>query len=56
MRSMGSPIFGSGNVHLFTLVCVICFVLSGKIGLYSSQIIQFGQASAMQEEENEKVS
>lgn len=48
--------FGSGNVHLFALVCVICFVLSGKIGLYSSQIIQFDQASAMLEDENEKVS
>ena len=36
--------FGSANLHLFALVCVICFVLSGHSGLYSSQIIQFPKA------------
>ena len=41
--------FGSENVHLFALVCVICFVLSGHIGLYSSQIIQFNVASEILE-------
>ncbi len=41
--------FGSGNVHLFALVCVICFVLSGHSGLYSSQIIQFQKASTILE-------
>ena len=30
--------FGGANVHLFALVCVICFVLSGHSGLYSSQM------------------
>ena len=39
--------FGAGNLHLFALVCVICFVLSGKTGLYSSQIIQFSKATAV---------
>ena len=29
--------FGGGNLHLFALVCVICFVLSGKATLYTSQ-------------------
>lgn len=29
--------FGGTNLHLFALVCVICFVLSGKSSLYSSQ-------------------
>lgn len=29
--------FGGSNLHLFALVCVICFVLSGQGGLYSSQ-------------------
>ena len=43
--------FGSGNIHLFALVCVICFVLSGHSGLYSSQIIQFHKAAVMLEEE-----
>ena len=33
--------FGAANLHLFALVCVICFVLSGHCSLYSSQIIQF---------------
>ena len=41
--------FGSQNVHLFALVCVICFVLSGHSGLYSSQIIQFHKAAAIME-------
>ena len=36
--------FGSGYLHLFVLVCVICFVLSGHSGLYASQIIQFAKA------------
>lgn len=33
--------FGSANLHLFTLTCVIALVLSGNGGLYASQIIQF---------------
>ena len=36
--------FGSANLYLFALVCVICFVLSGNCGLYASQIIQFDKA------------
>ena len=39
--------FGGANLHLFALVCVICFVLSGHSGLYSSQIIQFAKASTI---------
>ena len=38
--------FGGANLHLFALVCVICFVLSGQGGLYSSQMNIFGKASA----------
>lgn len=37
--------FGGTNLHLFALVCVICFVLSGKSGLYASQIRQFSISS-----------
>ena len=37
--------FGGTNIHLFTLVCVVCFVLSGHSGLYASQIIRFHKAS-----------
>ena len=40
--------FGGTNLHLFALVCVICFVLSGHSGLYASQIIQFHKASTVQ--------
>ena len=40
--------FGGANLHLFALVCVICFVLSGHSGLYASQIIQFDKASTLQ--------
>ena len=35
--------FGGANVYLFSLVCVICFVLSGNSGLYASQIIEFSK-------------
>ena len=35
--------FGSKNLYLFALVCVICFVLSGNSGLYASQIIEFSK-------------
>ncbi len=34
-------LFGSANLPIFALVCVICFVLSGNSGLYASQIFQF---------------
>ncbi len=36
--------FGSANLHLFALVCVIAFVISGNWGLYSSQVIRFSKA------------
>ena len=39
--------FGGANLHLFALTCVICFVLSGHSGLYSSQIIEFPKAVAL---------
>ena len=39
--------FGGANLHLFALVCVVCFVLSGHSGLYSSQIIAFPKVSNM---------
>ena len=41
--------FGGANLHLFALVCVICFVLSGHSGLYSSQIIEFPKAISVLE-------
>ena len=37
--------FGSSNLHLFALVCVICFMLSGQGGLYSSQMQIFRKTS-----------
>lgn len=37
--------FGGANLHLFALVCVICFVLSGQGGLYSSQMQIFNKAT-----------
>ncbi len=36
--------FGGTNIHAFALVCVICFVLSGRSGLYASQILQFDKS------------
>ena len=43
--------FGAANLHLFALMCVICFVLSGHTGLYASQIIQFSKAAAIGKQE-----
>ncbi len=37
--------FGGSNIHLFALVCVCCFVLSGHGGLYSSQNLRFSKTS-----------
>ena len=37
--------FGGANLHLFALICVICFVLSGQSGLYSSQRFNFRKTS-----------
>ena len=33
--------FGGANLYLFALISVICFVMSGTGGLYSSQVIQY---------------
>ena len=41
--------FGSANLYAFALICVICFVLSGRTGLYASQILQFSKASEIGE-------
>ena len=41
--------FSGTNIHLFALICVICYVLSGHSGLYASQIIQFDKASTLHE-------
>lgn len=35
--------FGGTNIHLFAFISVICFVLSGRYGLYSSQILQYNK-------------
>ncbi len=37
--------FGGGNLHIFSLVCVIGFVLSGRSGLYVSQLLRFSKTS-----------
>ena len=34
--------FGGANLHLFALICVICFFLTNRSGLYSSQMNIFG--------------
>jgi H+/Cl- antiporter ClcA len=31
--------FGSANLYAFALMCVICAVLSGRSGLYNSQVM-----------------
>lgn len=36
--------FGSANMYLFALVCVIAFVISGNWGLYASQSIRYSKA------------
>ncbi len=33
--------FGAENFHIFAVVCIICFALSGHSGLYSSQLNQY---------------
>ena len=46
--------FGSSNLYVFALMCVICFVLSGNSGLYASQIIQFNKAELPNRFDREK--
>ena len=43
--------FGGTNIHLFALICVICFVLSGRSGLYASQIQEFSISSGLKKRE-----
>ena len=42
--ALSVEMFGSSNLPMFALVCVIGFVVSGNWGLYSSQIIQFSKS------------
>ncbi len=44
---LSMEMFGSANLYLFALICVICFVMSGHSGLYASQIIEFNKASML---------
>ncbi len=37
--------FGAANLHLFALMCVICFVISGNSSLYSSQVFRYNKVS-----------
>ena len=37
--------FGGSNIHLFALICVICFLLAINSSLYSSQIVQLDPKS-----------
>ena len=46
--------FGSANLHLFALICVITFVLSGNSGLYGSQIIQFSKTDLSYDKHRKK--
>ena len=39
--ALSIEMFGSTNMYLFGLVCVICFLLSGNGGLYGSQVIKY---------------
>jgi len=39
--------FGGTNIHLFAFISVICFVLSGNYGLYTSQILQYNKADML---------
>ena len=41
--------FGGANLYLFAFTCVICFVLSGRSGLYASQILQFSKSDNLAE-------
>jgi H+/Cl- antiporter ClcA len=46
--------FGGANLYLFALICVICFVLSGNSGLYSSQVIRYEKIDRYLIKENSK--
>ena len=39
--------FGGTNIHLFAFITVISFVLSGKYGLYASQILRYNKADSL---------
>ena len=39
--------FGGTNIHLFAFITVISFVLSGKYGLYASQVLQYNKEDVL---------
>lgn len=52
---LSMEMFGSTNLYLFALICVICFVLSGNSGLYASQIIEFSKSSVLKGRESHDI-
>ena len=46
--------FGTTNLYLFALICVICAVLSGRTGLYSSRNLNTSQSAFLGENNREK--
>lgn len=43
--ALSIEMFSGTNLHLFALICVICFELSGHSGLYHSQLLEFSKDS-----------
>ncbi len=42
--------FGGANLYAFALMCVICAVLSGRVGLYNSQVLSASKTPSLQTE------
>ena len=44
---LSEEMFGGTNIHLFAFITVISFVLSGKYGLYSSQVLRYEKEDSL---------
>lgn len=48
--ALALEIFGSKSIYLFVLICVIAFAVSGRWGLYKSQIFRFSKLPTAESE------
>lgn len=48
---MGIELFGAEGIVYFAVACSVCFIMSGKFGLYSSQKLVYSKNSTLQVDE-----
>jgi len=49
---MGIELFGSENIYFISIACIVAYIVSGKTGIYKSQLIAYPKSSKLKEHKN----